>query len=259
MIERKDLEKYIEHYPGEKEHLVQLIDKINRVKKTWEDAVTDFLTPDEQYMLKKICDDTGVNVYFFGGKGDYERAVAVMCCGEHDIEFPIDIIKITGNFKFEKLDHRDYLGAILSLGIKREKVGDINVYEDGAEIYIQKDISDYICFNLNKIKHTGIKVEKINFDKTREKIQRYKETLINIASLRLDCVVSAAAGFSRSEASSLIKNGDVKLNFIVLTDSSCKVKEEDLLSIKGYGRFLIGNIKGTTKKDRIVLSIKKFL
>jgi RNA-binding protein YlmH len=254
-----DYSRYSEIYPQYREKIAVFLDKINRVKRTWEDAYTDFLNPDEQILLQKMCAGEGVYCGFFGGKGYWEKAVGVISNTEDKSDFPVDIIRIRGNFKFEKLTHRDYLGSILSLGIRREKIGDINVFEDGAEIWILNEISDYVCFNLSKIKHTGIKAEKIDWKDAREKVQNFKEMNVNVPSMRLDCMVAAAAGLSRNEASELIKSGDVKVNYNIISESSTKIKEEDMLSIKGFGRFQIISVIGTTRSQRINIAIKKFI
>lgn len=253
-----NIERYLDTVE-DKQLFTYLLDKVRRVKKNYQCAYTDFLSPDCREFLKDICKSEGLYVSFFGGALDFERAVAVISPYE-DIDFnPVDVIKISGNFKFEKLTHRDFLGAVLSLGIKREKIGDINIFEDGAEIFVLSEISDYIVLNLNKIKHTGIKAEKIDYKDAREKVQKFSEKVINVASMRLDAVISASFGISREKASSLVKNGCVKINYCICDDNSKKIKEEDLISVRGFGRFKIDKITGTTKKDRITLVIKKYI
>lgn len=254
-----DYTKYVEMHPEYKEKISTFTDKIIRVKKTWEEVFTDFLTPDEQILLKRICQDEGLYLGFMGGKGYYERAVAVISPNEYTGDFPLDIVRIKGNFKFEKLNHRDYLGAIISLGIRREKIGDINVFEDGAEIWLSQEISDYICYNLSKIKHTGIKSEIISYKESREKIQNFKEMSVNVPSMRLDCIAASVVNVSRGEAVSLIKSGYVKVNYNVENESSIKIMPGDLLSIKGYGRCQIVKIINTTKSQRLNIAIKKFI
>lgn len=254
-----DYTKYIEMYPENKEKISFFMDKITRVKRTWEESFTDFLNPDEQMLLKRICNNEEVYLGFMGGKGYFERAVGAISCSKYKESFPVDIVRIKGNFKFEKLNHRDYLGTILSLGIRREKIGDINVFEDGAEIWLSNEISDYICFNLSKIKHTGIKNEKISYDEAREKVQSYREMNANISSMRLDCIIASVINVSRSEGASLIKGGNVKVNYNIEDEFSKKINEGDLLSIKGYGRYQIDNIINVTKSQRLNIAIKKFI
>lgn len=254
-----DYNKYFENYSGDKGSLIYLIDKVKLSQRTWETAFTHFLTPEEQIILKKICLKNLINVEFYGGIGECERAIGAIYREELTASFPIDILKISGNFKFEKLNHRDYLGAVLSLGITREKIGDINVFEDGAEIYVHSDICSYIELNLNKIKHTGIKTSIMNLSEGREKIQKFDDLRINITSPRLDCVVSAILNTSRAKAVSIIKSGEVKLNYSVTDEISGKIKIGDLISLKGFGRIQVEDILGVTKSDRLTLLVKKYL
>jgi RNA-binding protein YlmH len=254
-----DYTKYIEMYPENKEKISIFMDKITRVKRTWEESFTDFLNPDEQMLLKRICKNEVLYLGFMGGKGYWERAVSVISCSQYKDNFPVDIIRIKGNFKFEKLNHRDYLGAILSLGIRREKIGDINVFEDGAEAWLSNEISDYISLNLIKIKHTGIKCERISYDEAREKVQSFREMNVNISSMRLDCIIASVINVSRSEGAGLIKSGNVKVNYNVEDEFSKKINEGDLLSIKGYGRYQIDKIINVTKSERLNIAIKKFI
>lgn len=251
--------KYLETYPEHKEKLSIFVDKITRVKRSWEECFTDFLNPDEQMLLKKLCMYEGLYLGFMGGKGYFERAAAVISHEDYSGVFPVDAVRIEGNFKFEKLNHRDYLGTLLSLGIRREKLGDINVFDDGAEIWLSNEISDYICYNLTKIKHTGIRCEKITFEEAREKIQNFKEISINISSMRLDCIIAALAKISRSEAAGLIKGGNIKVNYNIENEFSRKINEGDLLSIKGFGRYEIDKIINITKSQRINIAVKKFI
>lgn len=242
-----------------KDAYTKLIDTVNRVDRTWQEEFTDFLTPDEQLFLSLYCKDKDIVLNFYGGKSEFERAVALISKVEVDLDYPVDILKITGNFKFEKIKHRDYLGALLSLGIKREKIGDINVFDDGAEVYIYRDLSDYVIFNLDKIKHTGIQISKIGLDIARERQQKLEERYINVASERIDVVVAEAYNLSRSEATRLIKQGNVKINYIVFDEQSRKLNENDVVSVKGFGRFVYCGFIRNTKSNRLVVLIKKYI
>lgn len=254
-----DTKKFIDSHKEYKEKISLFVDKIFKVKKTSNEVFTDFLNPDERALLNILCKEEGLYLGSFGGKGYCEREICVINEYEYDGEFPVDVIKINGNFKFEKLNHRDYLGVILSLGIKRDKIGDINVFDDGAEIWVHKDVCDYLCFNISKIKHSGVKTEKIEFKNAREKSQEFKAIIINVSSMRLDCIVSSLTGLSRNEASSIIKRGDVKVEFINTYEISQIIKEKQLLSIRGFGRYFIDFITGKTKSGRLNVSAKKYI
>lgn len=242
-----------------KDVYIKLIDTVNRVDRTWQEEFTDFLTPDEQYFLNLYCKDKEIILNYFGGKSEFERAIALISKVEVDLDFPVDILKITGNFKFEKINHRDYLGALLSLGIKREKIGDINVFDDGAEVFIHKDLSDYVIFNLNKIKHTGVQLYKVDLDSVREREQKLDEKYINVASERLDVVVAEVYNLSRSESTKLIKQGNIKVNYVICDEQSKKLNEKDIVSVKGFGRFIYCGFIRNTKSNRLVVLIKKYI
>lgn len=254
-----NVDVFLKRNEEKKDVYVKLMDIVNRVDRTWQEEFTDFLTPDEQYFLNLISKGRDIYIKYFGGKGNFERAVALISKVDMDIDFPVDIIRVSGNFKFEKLNHRDYLGALLSLGIKREKIGDINVFDDGAEIYVDRELSDYIIFNINKIKHTGVKLERIPLDKAREGMQSFREITANVASLRMDAIISEVYNLSRSEASSLIKQGNVKVNYIYNDDQSYNLKDGDIVSVKGFGRFVFSSVVRNTKSQRLVVSIKKYV
>lgn len=254
-----DVNRYYENYSGDKSKLLYLFDRVKLSKKNYKTVFTDFLTPEEAMLLKRICHDEYIKASFFGENDFLDRTMGAIFQNELIEEFPISVLKITGNFKFEKLNHRDYLGTLLSLGIKREKIGDINVFDDGAEVFIHNDICSYVALNLTKIKHTGVKTLLIDVSAVREKIQEFKEYKVSVSSLRLDCVVASIINLSRSIASSLIKSGDVKLNHSINFEINSKVKAQDLISIKGYGRFIIDDMLGLTKSERLTLLIKKYL
>lgn len=254
-----DYNKYFENYLGEKSKLIYLIDKVKFSNKSWDTVFTDFLTPEDVLVLNKLCLESGLKVKFLGGIGECERVIGAIYKDEMVEPFPIEVLKITGNFKFESLNHRDYLGTVLSLGIKREKIGDINLYEDGAEIYMHSDMCSYIGQNINKIKHTGVKTSIIKISQAREKVQKFYDMKINITSLRLDSIVAALINLSRANGAIKIKGGDVKLNYAVIDEVNAKVKRDDLISIKGFGRYKIEDILGLTKSDRLILLVKKYL
>lgn len=254
-----DYNKYFDIFDIEKNRLIYLLDRVKLSEKTRSTQFTDFLTPEEALSLFAICNENRLKCELCGGSEDCERVIGAISMMDIMLEYPIEVLKITGNFKFEKLNHRDYLGAVLSLGIKREKIGDINVFEDGAEIFLHKDIASYIALNLNKIKHTGIKTELIGLSEARVKIQSFKEMKIIVTSMRLDSVIAALLNLSRAKAAELVKSGVVKVNHAAHEDVDFKVKEEDLFSIKGFGRFKISELSGKTKSDRQTLIVKKYI
>ncbi|KRQ86559.1 S4 domain protein [Caloramator mitchellensis] len=233
---------------------------INKIElaKNYQIVFTDFINPEEKAALLALCRQNDVNVNFYGDD-NFERTVAKLFKLNDYAEYPIDVLKVEGNFKFERVEHRDYLGSLLSLGIKREKIGDINVFDDGAEIYILKELSDYVIFNLEKIKHTTVKIKKIGLNEAREKLIKFKTLSLNVPSLRLDAIISELTGESRNKASEIIKNENVKVNFKIIKETDKKVEPNSTISIKGYGRFIVGECLGATKSGRLVVEAKKII
>lgn len=203
----------------------------------------------------------GYNVMFWGGFADAEKKIMGVFPDwtEPDISaFPLRCFKVEGGYT-RKLTHRDYMGTVLSLGISQARLGDIVVYDGYAYVFVHEDIAGYVKDNLHKIGNQGVTVTEIEdfADITIER--RYKTFGAVCASGRLDAVVAAAANISRSQSAALIGAGKVKLNHREITKASEPVREGDLLSIRGSGRFLVHSFDGETRKNRIHITLKQYI
>ena len=158
-----------------------------------------------------------------------------------------------------KYMHKDYLGALMKLGLKREKVGDILVDENGADIIIKEDILKFVLSNLPSLtRFSKAKVEEISLEDVR-KIESKKEIItITIPSMRIDNIVSELARCSRGKANELLATERVLVNYEVIQKSSKEIKPKDIVTIRGKGRFEIKEIKGNTRSGRILLEVGKF-
>ena len=173
-------------------------------------------------------------------------------------EFPIKALHIIKRYEKE-LSHRNYLGTILSLGIERNKIGDILVLDDGAYVFVLDDIADFIKDNIKKISHCGVYIEECNlFD---VKIPEKKHELLDViaAALRVDAVLAGLLHISRNDAKSYLSSGYVKVNHTEIKEADFEVKENDLLSIRGFGRTEIFSVGNKTRSDRVHITIKKYL
>ncbi len=201
------------------------------------------------------------NVAYYGGYADAEKKIMGVFPDweEPDFDaFPIVCIKVIGGYT-RKLNHRDYLGTVMSLGITPQKLGDIVVGDDFAYVMLHSDVAEYVADNLHKIGNQGVKVERIT-DLSEVAIERKYKTIGAVcASTRLDAVVGAAANISRSQSAMLIGGGKVKLNHREIQETSKPVKEGDLLSIRGYGRFLVHSFDGETRKQRLHITLKQYI
>lgn len=222
---------------------------------------TDFLDPRQQSLVigffKK---NNSATSKFYGGHEEAERRICAIYSENNEdsnIEFPIEILRLLWN-PYKKIGHRDILGSILGNGIKRDKIGDIILHgEDMAYIFVHKDICTYIVNNLLKIGNTSVKIEYA--DSIPSCIKDIQQISSIVASMRLDCILSAGFGLSRSKAQEAIKGSRVFVNWDMKNSVSTEIKEGDIISYRGKGRIHVQSVLGSTKKDRIKISIVKYV
>ena len=170
-------------------------------------------------------------------------------------KIPTDIIAVD-ELDCESATHRDILGSLMSLGIKRCKVGDI-VINDRAYFEIKNEITPYILSNLLKIKNKNVK--PYIYDGEIEKTYNFSELFLTVSSLRADCIVGSIAKLSRENAKEYILAGNLTINSKVQDNPAKQISEGDVISLKGYGKYVFPETLGTTKKDRLKILIKKYL
>lgn len=220
---------------------------------------SDFLNLDEQNLIHSFERDfPPVSVTWQGGYALAERKrIEFSPAGaEFPNPAPLCVLRITPlNRRFsEELTHRDYLGALLNLGIDRGKIGDLLVSEEGCYVMCLPAAADFIQKELTRIRHTSVQcqfADAENFDYTPQ----YREIRATVASMRLDCVVAAAVHASRGTISGLISGEKVSVNSRLCTSASAQVEEGDVISVRGHGKFRVGAAAGTTRKGRIPLTI----
>ncbi len=220
-----------------------------------------FLSPAEAAVIAGHMPPACVKRIFFGGYAGAERKLFVALpeyADENDAQELISVLEITGR-EIGELSHRDFLGSLLGLGIKREKIGDILVYEDKTLVFALEDIADYIILNLTKVGRCGIKIRKIPIGEIEIPKRRTEAINATIASMRLDCIMAAALRLSRSKVLELLASGRVSLNWLECKNPSAAVKAGDTLSVRGSGRFRIGEEIRETKKGRLGVCIEKML
>ena len=171
--------------------------------------------------------------------------------------FPMKLIKIQNTSKFSNLTHRDFLGGILSLGIERNKIGDLLVDENICYVPVHEDIESFIIYNIDKIAKVVCSAEVIDNIELIPKVN-FKEEIILVSSLRIDGVVSKITNVSRSKAVTMIEQGQVLINYVKIKDKSYELKGEERITIRGFGKFIIGNSIGNSKSGKIKIIIKKY-
>lgn len=205
------------------------------------------------------CANRQSNYMFFGGYQNAERkmfGVFPDYIDDKENFFPIGYLEI-GHLR--PLSHRDFLGSLMSLGIKREVIGDILVGENKSFIILQSSFCSHIIDNLKKIANVGVSIKECDANSLVLSENRFIEEKVIVSSLRLDCIVSAICNKSRAESAKFIESERVFINHEIVSSCSKNVEEGNVISVRSIGKFEIGQILSTTKKGRLVLSYKKYI
>lgn len=224
---------------------------------------TDFLNLNELSLfysnLKEIAP---VNYFLWGGYEEAERKM--ICFYEDDCitkeEFDITLIELKPiHAKFaDQLTHRDFLGALMNLGIERSKLGDIFIKDNIGYVFTNTVIGEFIMKNLTKIKHTNIICSYSTLTEV-DITPSFKEIKGTISSNRLDTIISLAFQSSRNSITGLIAGGKVYVNSKLVESNSYILNENDVVSVRGYGKFIFKGITNQTKKGRLCATILKYI
>lgn len=212
-------------------------------------------------LAQRLLSEQQVGQYaFFGGFSGARRQMLGVCpdyLTPEQLEFPIAVLRFSFSEKME-LSHRDVLGSLMSLGIKRETVGDIVLQPGAAYAAVCEELSDWAVQNISRIGRVGVQTQL--WDGSQVVLeQKYRCQSVSVASLRLDAVVAAAFPVSRTVAAELISQGKVLQNGLPQTQPSHTVSPGDRVTVRGRGKFLVGEDLGQTRRGRIHLEIKHFI
>jgi RNA-binding protein YlmH len=224
---------------------------------------TDFLNLNEInlfYTIKHEIPD--IKYELFGGYEGAERKV-ICFYGEDSVKAfssymtCIRILPLNKKFS-DDLNHRDFLGAILNLGIERNTIGDILVKEKEGFVFCENVMSNFIIDNLSKVKHTNVHCEILNED--APDIQpTFQEIRGTVSSQRLDSIISLALNSSRSSILGLIAGGKVFVDGRLVESNSYMLKENETVSVRGHGKFIYKEMQNQTKKGRYYVTLLKYV
>ena len=224
---------------------------------------SDFLNLNELNILHTTPKNQFLSQYkTYGGYDLSERQMAAFLPDAlyYDFQYPIQIIEISPvNKRFaEVLTHRDYLGAVMNLGIDRCKMGDIIVEDEKALLFVKEEMAAYIAEHLTQIRHTSVKTAYLSeFDSDYE--PNYETIKGTVPSIRLDTVLSLAFPLSRSKLTAQIEGGKVFVNGKLITSNGYRLKENDMISVRKMGRISYTGIISETKKGRYMITIRKYI
>ncbi|NMA63892.1 MAG: hypothetical protein GX964_07665 [Syntrophomonadaceae bacterium] len=239
----------------EKIFLARCIDYISIVKKRSTRVLTDFLDPGQNGLLQDMCRGyRELQVSTWGGYQEAERCRALVYPSDDtgsQPDFQIQILRVVPLGKQAEPGHRDYLGSLLGLGIKRDVIGDIvPLQKEGAAVFVAREMALFLSQNLDRVGRHSVRVESIEPDGVLLAPRTVKTRMVTVAALRLDALVSRAFNLSRSTSASLIRQGKVKQNWRQQLDPAAVVGEGDTISCRGYGKFRVSEDAGLSRKGR---------
>ncbi|MEH7456828.1 RNA-binding protein [Bacillus sp. JJ1127] len=237
------------------------VDKVLEWKQVAEEyhqvKLTDFLDPRQQQIVATVIGHQGDVALQFGGaapKAERKRALIYPDYLElNEEEFQVEVLEIDYPSKFYTLEHRQILGAFMSLGLTREKCGDILLQENRAQIVVAKEIVSYIEINLQSIGKMKVSLSRVQPNQVLQLHEEWREQSGTVSSLRLDVLLAEMLHISRQKVQPLIKNGLVKVNWKIVEQTSYECFPGDVFSVRGYGRSKLFSVEGRTKRDKWII------
>ena len=237
-------------------------DLLRRCEKNDTLTFTAFLTPAERVQVERWAkSQPGCRLLVSGGHPDCERCVAFFLPDYLEAEWlPLDeyirVFELTAPFGCP--GHRDYLGALLGMGIGRERLGDIWVRENKAIIFCLPGVEKHLL-SIDRVGRETVRARSLSLDEVPNPERRVKPKSFSVQSLRLDAVVGGLFDLSRSEAARQVEAGSVTLNYEICDKCDAAVCEGDILSLRGKGKGRITGLGGTSRKGRQFVNGEVFL
>ena len=250
-----------EDYTLEKKRFLEL------AKKSYNSGIytfTDFLGLGEQSAFHEIERElVGIPYSAFGGTEGCERVMVRFgseeLCG-YDMPYPISIIlcqPLSDKFA-EKLSHRDFLGAILNLGIDRSVLGDIAIVDNRAYIFVKDNMAEFVADGLSKVRKTAVKCRIVD-SAPESGLYNTKEVRVQAVGERIDALVAKVFSISRDDSATLFSRGLVFISGKCCESVSQRLREGDIVSVRGYGRFIYRGIEGHTKKGKLNILVEQYV
>lgn len=255
---------YMHFHPDEHHFVDRVLDWIHDAAAHHKMRRTDFLDPRQAYILTTLVQREGqVQLRLDGGYGQAERKrawIAPEYIWLDDEDAGICVLAVTSDdSRIARLDHGDYMGAILGLGIKRDKTGDLHVHEQGCHYLVTEDIAEFIHLHLQQVHRVNVKTQILSLQELQVSSTVTEEIQLFVASMRLDGIASEVFRMSRAKVLQPIKAGRLRINWKVVEDPSHPLSEGDIVSMQGFGRFQVISVDGTTKSGRLRMKIAKYV
>ena len=257
-----DKQKLLNHLHDD-ERLIgaRALDVAEAVLHAEEPKATGFLDPNSREIAVGVLGAVpGVSYRAYGGypKAEYQRSLVYPSFYLIELlESPLRAVEVTGDFPQESVSHRDFLGSVLSTGLKRDRVGDIVITPTGCQVVVAEEAVAALLTQLHQVHSVMVSVTEIDIEQLAVSPERVKSLKTTVASLRIDAVAAFGFGMSRTKMAREIKGGRVKKNWRLVTDPSADVAAGDIISMRGRGRVTVEEVKGETRKGRIALALTR--
>lgn len=222
---------------------------------------TNFLSLADVNILYDSVDEKQFEI--FGGMEGCERVIARFGNKDelgYEVPYPITILKVEPLIeKFaDPLSHRDFLGALMNLGIEREMIGDIRIDGKSAYVFVIDSMAEYIMQSLDKVKHTSVRVIRLS-EVPADVTVRISQRELVVSSKRIDVVIAGVYKLSRSKVLDLFREKKVFVKGRTLENNSYLLKEEDVIAVRGFGKFIYKKENHETRKGRLCLTIGEYV
>lgn len=249
----------------------KMFDKIDYTYKTNKISTTDFLNELEEAILKNVLGFIGYKNYVFSGGYDTADRKVIIFYPERMQE-----LFLSNGFKYDTIfsvfriivpkenrasfNHGVYLGGLIKLGINRAKIGDIVVFEEGADVIVKKETDKFLFSNIQTLtRFSNARISQISVNDIEVIQKKFKSSKFITSSVRLDNIVAEIARTSRSKAAQILSEERVFVNYCCEIKSTKIIKVNDVITIRGKGKFIIDNVTQTPKNEKFVVEVRQYV
>ena len=237
-------------------------DLLARCERACVQTATAFLTPAEQAELRLWAERRGCRMLLRGGDAHCERRAAFFLpdyLDEDDFDEADAIRAVRAVAGFGAPGHRDYLGAALGLGIRRDFLGDIRIFGSTAYLFCLPSVARHLLDSLEQVGRCGVRMTPAALSEVPPPELRVRARTITVQSLRFDVIVAGLFGLSRTQAVSQIRAGLAAHNYLPCLKPDAPVQEGDVISLRGHGKGTLAEIGGQSRKGRIFVRVEQYL
>ena len=264
-MNKTDFVKKYTHDSEDAVILAQILDKFTAMEQANRVTSTVFLNERQQALAERMLSDLhSISHTFFGGYDDAERRILLFLPDWANADpaqyAPLTCLRAIWSEKTgARVGHRDFLGALMAAGVRRETIGDILPDETSCDLVVLQSVGPFLLQNLTSAGRASLSLSTIPADQLLVPAKSIKRIHDTVASLRLDSIIGAGFGLSREKAAALIRSGHVSVSGLVCEKPDRQLTGGETVSARGFGKFRLTEESGVTKKGRIRIEIEKFL